>query len=312
MKIYSLVMLIFIFKSHSQDLNIKSKMDSTFVLSKYANVDFDQKGNKIRKILNENEESLIVKLESNKYISFSKNKITCFTICNDSIINKVKLNEIDAMKCEVLLDTLVNINPKNLTNEIDVNGDKITVHDGNEIQINIYKDNKTIKLYSYATEVFMEESRFIFAKSRSTFLNSYLELKKYFYDKNYKRLKELDTIYLFIEKSKNIKIIIDENKLKNTIQENYFFNFNCASGQFTNFYHKLDTKSKNTFYENKKFLKMNKNKIINIEFLKKFIQYDLIDIINSNKKNVFIIEKSEIKKGKLKIKKVKGGVFSLF
>lgn len=298
-----IIILLFFSTCYSQD-----NVESSFIFSKHEHFDYEKRGDKIRGILNEDKYALIISLNNSKYICLKNNEINCYTICKDTIMNIIKLDDIDAINCRKLIDTLVSIDPAKITNEIDKEGNRTVVQDGSEFEVSVYKGNKNLKLYSYSPDTYVED-KFPFAENRKTFLSSYLNLTKYFYDKEFERLKSLDTIYLFIKKGKNLQYIVDINKLKNIRQENYFFNFNCSSGQFINLNLFSSIEPTNTFYKKKSFLKINSNKIVHSDYLQKFTQCDLDQLINSNMKKVFIIDKDEIRGGKIKIKEVRGGTY---
>jgi hypothetical protein len=321
---YILVITLLFFSTiYSQD-----KVDSTFIFSKYEHFDYEKKGDKIRDIVNEDNEALIIYLDDSKYISLKNNKVKCYTICKDTIINNiVELNNIDAKICKSIIDTLVSIDPKKIINEIDKEN-RIVVENLGRYIVSFYKDNKTLSFfYSYSSETYLED-KFTFPKDRKTFLNNYLNLTKYFYDKEFERLRSLDTIYLLIEREKNMQyeranfsdtlyssiergknmqIILDIKKIKNIRQETYNFQFNCSYVQFTNLNPFSYAEPINVFYENESFLKTNSDKILHFEDLQRFTQCDLEQLIGSNSKKVFIIDKNEISGGKIKIKEVKGG-----
>ncbi|MBA4276018.1 hypothetical protein [Flavobacterium sp.] len=303
MNYIKVIILLFFLTGYSQ-----TNVDSIFTFSKYENIDYEKKGDRIRGILNQDKDALIINLDDSKYICLKNNKINCYTICKDTIMNIIKLDSIDAMKCKKLIDTLVSIDPTKITNEIDKEGNRTVVQDGGEFEVSVYKGNKNLKLYSYSPDVYMED-KFPFAENRKTFLYTYLDLEKYFYDKEFERVKSLDTIYLLIKKGKNVQYIVDINKLKNIRQENYFFNFNCSSGQFINLNRFSSIEPTNAFYRKKSFLKTNSNKILHSDYLQKFTQCDLNQLINSNMKKVFIIDKDEIRDGKIKIKEFRGGTY---
>jgi len=110
------------------------------------------------------------------------------------------------------------------------------------------------------------------------------------------------------QKEKRYQTIIkDIKKIKNIRQETYNFQFNCSYVQFTNLNPFSYAEPINVFYENESFLKTNSDKILHFEDLQRFTQCDLEQLIGSNSKKVFIIDKNEISGGKIKIKEVKGG-----
>ena len=297
------IFLLFFSTGYSQD-----KVDSTFIFSKYESFDYQKKGDEIRTILNENKDALIINLNNGKYMSLKNNDINCYTMCKGTMINLVKLNYIDSMNCKPLIDSLISIDPIKITNEIDIAGNRTVVQDGGEIEVSFYKDNKTLKLYSYSPETYME-NKFPFAEKRKTFLHSYLGITKYFYDKEFERVKTLDTIYLFIERGENVQYIVEIDKSKNKRLETYFFRFKCSEGQYSNLNRFSSIEPKNIFFQKKSFLETNADKILNHEYLQKFTQCDLEQLISSNTKKIFIIDKDEIRGRKIKIKEVKGGTY---
>lgn len=297
------IILLFFSTGYSQD-----NVDSTFVFSKYESFDYQKKGDKIRATLNENNESLIINFNNGQYLSLKNDEINCYTICKDSVINIVQLNNIDAVNCKTFIDTLVSINPKKIFDGIDEKNAGTIIQDGGAYEITIFKGNKTLNLYSYSPET-NTENRFPSPKNTKSFINSYINLPKYFYDKEFERVKSLDTIYLFIERGRRVQYVVDINKLKNIRQETYFFHFNCSSGAYINLNRFSATESANTFYKQKSFLKNNSDKILHSDYLQKFTQCDLEQLIGSNNKKVFIIDKDEIRRGKIKIKEVRGGTY---
>lgn len=305
MNYFLFIVLIVFSNCNSQEL---IKDNSNDIFSKYEKYDFENRGKKIRKLLNENNDALIINFYDSKYISLVSNEIKCYTVCKDSIINVIKLNPSDVISCKKTIDSIISIDPEKIINETDKNGIKTNVQCGGTYDISVYKKDRFLKLHSYSPESYMDDS-FMYAKYRKTFLNSYQNLMKFFYDKEFERVKSLDTIYLFLERGKNFQFIVDINKPKNKRQENYFFQFNCSIGSFINLNQNSYKEPKNVFYKNKSFLKSNSEKILYAEFLQKFGNCDLNELINSNKRKVFIIDKDEIKGKKIKLKEFKGGTY---
>ncbi|MBC7525894.1 MAG: hypothetical protein H7239_15840 [Flavobacterium sp.] len=317
------IILLFFSTIYSQD-----KVDSTFIFSKYEHIDYEKKGDKFRDIVNDDNEALIINLDDSKFISLKNNKVKCYTICKDTVINNiVELNNIDAMNCKSIIDTLISIDPKKIINEIDKKN-RIAIENLGRYMVSFYKDNKTLKLFYSYSETNIED-KFSFPKDRKKFLNNYLNLTKYFYDKEFERVKSLDTIYLLIEREKNMQYersnfsdtiystivekgknmthILDINKLKNNLQETYNFQFNCSYVSFIHLSPFNTAVQRNVFYEKESFLQTNSDKILRLDDLQRFTQCDLELLIGSNYKKVFIIDKDDIRSGKIKIKEVKGG-----
>ncbi|WP_300979269.1 hypothetical protein [Flavobacterium sp.] len=318
--VFSLLFFSAIYSQHN--------VDSTFIFSKFEDFDYEKKYDKIKKILDEDNEALLVYLDDSKFISLKHNKVKFYRICNDTVINNiVELNNIDAINCKSIIDALVSIDPKKITDEIDKKN-RLRIEHLARYMISFYKKDKTLKLfYSYSSDTDLED-KFSFPKDRKTFLNNYLNLMKYFYDSEFERLKSLDTIYLLIErekdvkyeqsiysdsiystimrKGKNMQYILSINKLKNIRQEDYWFQFDCSNISFVNLNRFGSDEPTNVFYEKQSFLKVNSDRILHLENLQKFTQCDLEQLISSDRKKVFIIDKNEAKDGIIKIKEVKG------
>jgi hypothetical protein len=324
---YILVIALFFFSTvYSQN-----KVDSTFIFSKYEHFDYEKKVNQFRHIVNQNENALIVHLDDSKYIVLDNNKVKCYTVCNDTIINNiVELNDVDTTICKSIIDALTSIDPQKIIDEIDKKN-KIAIENFGRYMVSFYKKNKILNLfYSFSSETSFED-KFSFPSDRKLFLTNYTNLTKYFYDKEFERLKSLDTIYLFIEKDKNMQYeqsgildtiystifkkgknmthIISINKLKNTRQEDYYFHYSCSNVSFTNLNLLSSTEPANVLYEKESFLIRNSDKIFHLEDLQRFTQCDLEQLISSDFKKVFIIDKDEISDGIIKIKEVKGGTY---
>lgn len=302
---FLIILFLVVSYCNSQEL---SPNDSIKLLSKYEKYDSENKGTNSRTFLNLKNDALLINFYDCKYISLSDNEIKCFTVCNNTISNEIKLDSLDAIVCKKNIDILITIDPIKITNETDKNGVTTRVQCGGSYDVSIHKKDKVLKLHSYSPENYMDE-RYMYAEDRKKFLNSYLNLIKFFYDKEFERVKSLDTIYLFVERGINFQFIVDENKSKNKRQENYFFKFNCSKGDFTNLNRNSYKEPSNVFYKNISFLKKKSEKILYSEFLQKFANCDLNELINSNKRKVYIIDKDEIKGKKLKIKEFNGGTY---
>lgn len=123
------------------------------------------------------------------------------------------------------------------------------------------------------------------------------------YSQSYEYIKKLDTIYIpFKEGEFNIKIDYPEEKngFKN---RSYIFNYKKKNDN--SFYFEFD---RNRTSENKKikksFLKKNKEKIIEIDLLKKFDYQDIACDLFNRLKIIYIIDFSEKKGRNIKMYRV--------
>lgn len=308
---YILILTILIYaNTYSQIITPKSKANSSFIFSKYETFDYKNEGHKVRKLLNEDKSALIIDMQYNRYISLINNEIIFYTRCEDSIINTIRLNKEDRIKCKILIDSLVKINPEKLI-EADTSQKTYYSHYNEDTSVvSISKGDKILKLITSHGNNW--QPKYTFPEVREKFSKTYLSLRNYFYDEEFARVKSLDTIYLYVERGKEMQLGEISNKEKNTFGQQYLWQFKCTSGIFMNGNNKSFSEPADVFYRDKTFLKTNSSKILPMNYLKKFNNYDLSQLINSNIRKVFIIDKDEISDEKLKIKEVKVGVFNLY
>lgn len=308
---YILILTILICaNTYSQIITPKSKANSSFIFSKYETFDYKNEGHKVRKLLNEDKSALIIDMQYNRYISLINNEIIFYTRCEDSIINTIRLNKEDRIKCKILIDSLVKINPEKLI-EADTTQKTYYSHYNEDTSVvSISKGDKILKLITSHGNNW--KPKYTFPEVREKFSETYLSLRNYFYDKEFARIKALDTIYLYVERGKNMQYVEQITKEKNFRHERYQFKLKCSEGLFMNVNNVSYMEPANVLYRGKIFLKTNSNKILSMNYLKKFNNYDLQELIGILSRKVFIIDKDEITDGKLKIKEVKVGVFGIY
>lgn len=286
------------------------KVDSNFVYSKYETIDYKNEGDKVRKLLREDKSAMIIDMQNNRYISLKNNEIIFYTRCEDSIINTIRLKKEDRIKCKILIDSLFKINPKKLI-EADTTQKTIYSHFSKDTSIvSITKGDKVLKLITSHGKNW--KPKYTFPEVRKKFFDTYLSLRRYFYDEEFERVKSLDSLYLYVERGKEMQFGEISNKERNTLGQQYFWQFKCTSGILISVNLKSFSEPAGVFYRNKTFLNTNSNKILKMSYLKKFNNYDLQELIGSNMHKVFIIDKDEIRNEKLKIKEVKVGILGLY
>jgi|APLak6261702949_1056265.scaffolds.fasta_scaffold07957_2 hypothetical protein len=279
-----------------------------FSISQYENIDSKKIGKRIRTLLKVNKNTLIVNLDGNKYITISNNKAVIFTVVSNRIINSKKIDNQGFLNCKSIIDTLSFINPKTLNLDTNDKGEKIEVQDGSEYKIELYKEDKILILYSYSPETFIEY-KYPYFEKRKIFLENFSRLKSYFYDKTYERIKDLDTLFIYFKKNKKTIYHAENSQRSNGYQENYYFNLKEFNNNFPEIYYMRWSNDYLCSLEKRKFLKKNKEKTVDYNFLKKYGPCDLSDLINSGKKKVFIVEENEKNCGNYILKEVRGGTF---
>lgn len=243
----------------------------------------------------------------NKYVIVLKNKgkeLIANKICENKVIYSKKLNSLDYEKCLSQFSQLSNINPKHLEIQKNEKGVVMKIEDGFDVKVELFDEGERKLLNSYSPQDYID-AKFPFYEERQLYVDIYDELIKYFFDEEYIRLRELDSIYIFIDKSFKSSNLIHQNSIKNKRQENYFIKFDCASFHLINFNRNDYTKPQNYYYLKKSFLKKNKDKIIEIKYLNQFFDCELNQIIGG--KPIFIIDEKKKKSKKFLVVEFKGG-----
>lgn len=120
------------------------------------------------------------------------------------------------------------------------------------------------------------------------------------------KIKKADTIYIYFKEDRKKQIhhlITTSNKDKN--YDEYIFDF---SNRQVSFYFSNRTTVNNVRKERKKFLKKNKDLILNYDFIEKIGNLyiaEMIGYIYDAKKIVYVIEDKEIKCSKITLKQVR-------
>lgn len=298
----SVILLFFCLSFNVFCQNIKSINDSLYVISKYESNDLDKQGEHLRKILNLHEEDLILNLNDSKYVCLIDNTVFCKVICGNKLIETIKLDKIKSDSCITYIKKLFELNPSDLMVDIGKNGNKLHIEDGTNVTIKIYKSDKKIILDSFSPELYIRE-KFPFFEKRILFVKSYSKLLSFFYDEEFYRIKALDTLYVYIERSKKEKKFVNINLINNTRSIEYHFTFDDLSVNFTNFFLQENA----IFTIDKKQFFKNNNKIVRLKYLNKFCACDLDNLIHSRHRSVYLIDSNDFKKRKVKLRKVKGG-----
>lgn len=300
LKTATFILLLFTsFSIYSQC--IREINDSLYVISKYESNDLERQGEHLREILNLKEKDIVLNLNDSKYICLINDTVFCKVICGNKLINTIRLDKVKSDSCITYIKKLTNLNPTELIVEEGENGSRIHVEDGVAITIKIYKKDKQLTLYSYSPDTYIRE-KVPFYEKRKLFVECYSKLMSFFYNEEFYRVKDLDTLYIYIERSKKEKKIVNINIINKTSSEEYQMSFGNLSVNFINFFLRenavLTTTKKHFFEKN--------DKIIRLEFLNKFCTCDLNSLLNFKRKVLYLVDNKDFKCSKIKLKEVKG------
>ncbi len=260
--------------------------------SKYEKYDYDKKYSNYYKLLNENENSLILKVNQNNYIAFQNNKdIYKINIgyLSGKIVKKEKIEDSKKNEYNTLLDSLNKINPNTINyTKNNTKGIDILIQDAATFQLELIKNNYYVDYSSYAAKEYIDE-KVEFYEERIKLLNLIEKANSLFNNEN--SFKNKDTIYIKISSSDFTKFKINSTKIKGKSSKLYCFN-------------SMNEKIFETGLENKTlvakdFLNNNKNEILNLDY------FDLngFDLIFRNKKNIYLFNENELCKKRIEIKK---------
>ena len=133
------------------------------------------------------------------------------------------------------------------------------------------------------------------------------------YSQDVNKIKSQNVFFILFESNDYMqKTDLSREKTEDSFRYEYFhkkinkFKFSFRYWDYKNFddaYNKI--KKTITFRLNKSFLRKNKDIIITREFMEDLGEQALISLLNGSNKHVFLIDKSEIKKGKILLREVR-------
>lgn len=268
-----------------------STYGQTYVISQYEKYDNDKKISNYFNKLNEDDNSIILKINDNKFIVY-KNDIEIYKFSvgylSGLVINKEKIDNLKLIEYQDLLDSLYKINPLKLNEtKNNITNQTLELQDASNYNLQLIKNNYFVDYNSYAPHEYIE-FKAAFYEERVKFLNVFKKANKLFDEssKEYLEIIKSDTIYFESptkELIKKLNIVEDKNKYSNT------YSFSLQNREFI----VIDKKNQ---YKSNKYLINKKDKILNFEF------FDLygFEILRNSKKTIFIIETQESKKNKKK------------
>lgn len=275
-------------------LTVSLIFGQAFSLSKFEICDNDNTYQKIiLNFQNQNEESIILKLNKQDYLTIGNDIYSHYIVDSENlIVRSSKLSKEQDSLCRLLIDKLLSINPNFLNIITNENNETISVEDGTTYQIELYKKRCKVSYNTYSPNVYID-NKYPHFEERKKLLDVYNGLKPFFYNKEYEELKNADSIYLIhnmSDKIKNLKII----KIPNNGNDTYVFSFTNGN--------RLNLRVDNSVTTLKK--RPLSNSVIKID-LNKFNEYgfDAMCEILRNKKTIYIIGKGIRNKPKSVIKR---------
>jgi hypothetical protein len=264
-------------------------------ISKYEKYDYEKSNISYYTKLNENENSLVLKVNDNKFIVY-KNDSEIYKVSvgylSGLVIKKDKIDNLKLIYYRTLLDSLNKINPFKLNEtKNNVTNESLEIQDGSNYNLKLMKNNYFVDYNSYEPYEYIKYKA-IFFEERTKFINVFKMCSDLFNDNNeeYLKIKRSDTIYLKFPANELIKkLSIVEDKEKYSTKYSF--------GKQTRNFMVVDMKNK---IKIKKYSTANKDKVVSFEF------FDLygFEILKNPKKLIFITEDRELSKNKRQFYKV--------
>ncbi|MFB3389808.1 hypothetical protein [Flavobacterium sp. LAR06] len=273
-----------------------------FSTSEYEKKDIDNEGDKYRKLLKLDANSLLVNFDGSKFIALTNGKVIRYVIVRYEVKSKEILKGKLALDCKRTIDSLLTINPDFLSIKINAQGQRFDVQDGGTYKVEVYKNNAIITYFTRAPSSYIEH-KVLHYEHRVKLVNAYYQLKEVFSDEKYKRIKSSDTVYVYFEKDKNHQSHkVGPARTDTEPLSDYHYRFsNAPHDNSMTFEH--NPNGSEVRIEKKSFLKKNKDLIITYDYLNRMGLREATLLIGNKK--VYLIDKKDFCRGKIKLKKVK-------
>lgn len=279
-----LIILFFTLASFSQN----------HIISEYEKYDYEKKGQNYNNVLKlDDKNSLVLKL-NNKFIIYKdESEISTISIgyLSSNIFYTKKIKEHQLINYKNILDTIKNINPSLLNETKNIDGEMV-IEDGINYNLELYKNNYIVNYNTYSPEAYIEY-KFPFYKERIRFMKVLEVVNNLFYDDEYEKIRNRDTIYLNI--SSKDYLTLEKLKIKkhsDKFKDLYIF---TSLNNHKISVDKKDKNKKDVKFNKKEFLEKNKKSIIQLDFIDKYG----LEIFQDKKKSIYIIDEK-----KLNIKKI--------
>jgi hypothetical protein len=283
--IFYAFLLIVMQHLHSQENNI----------SKYESFDYEYTGvDLIKKFQIENKESLLLKYTNEDYLVFDNEEVYKINYIQSEniLVYKIKLKDELKEICFQILNSLKKINPDNLNIIKNEAGTILTVQDGFDYSLDLFKSNAKITYETYAPEAYIN-NKYPYYEERETVLNAFINLKKVFYNEEIEEIEKLKTIYIVIDdKNDYNKIKIETKKLQKLTQTNFIF----SDFKTLTFFH-----TNNVYIRKEDLYKNHQTEIIPFEIINKYRYKKSLGFL-SGKKTIYLvfIKNNKCKKVSLK------------
>jgi len=246
----------------------------------------------------------IIILDNKKaLICYNSNSVYFTKICQNEIIYSKRLSKKYVKKFNEAFEILSELNQNQLNVNKKDDGQAMIIADGEQLKMELFTNNNSKIIASYSPQQYID-LKFPFFEKRKIFLDTFRNLLKLCTDIEFERLKKLDTLYIFLDKSMRIRNLVFQDTLKNKRQENYTIQYKCAYVSLYNLNTFENKTTQNSNYVTKSFLNINKHKILKNKVLNQLFDCELGYLLRD--KIIYVIDENKKKNGKYLISQFNG------
>lgn len=264
-------------------------------ISKYEKNDHGNDGLELlKKFQVENKESLILKYTNEDYLVFENQDVykINYIPSEDILVFKIRLKDELKKICFQIIDSLKKINPDYLNITKKEDGTEMTVQDGYDYKLELYKSNAKILYTTYAPEGYIEH-KFPHFQERKIILNSFINLKKIFYDEEIEKIMSLRNIYIIVENENEYNKIKIESKIFQKLSITDFIFSDSKTLTFLN--------TNEEYIRKKDLYKNHENEIITFDIINKYRYKKSLNFLSGNK-TIYLVFMNEKKCKKILLK----------
>ncbi|NBL65367.1 hypothetical protein GV828_09175 [Flavobacterium sp. NST-5] len=230
----------------------------------------------LRNQFNFKADDTLICLNNSKCVLIGKDSIVLYKVKSGKVEFKERILK-EKIHSTMDITPIFSLNPSEL-NVDEMDGKKISISDGAEYVIDIYKKDKHLKLVSHSPETYIA-NKYPFYQERKEFLNYYKSLENLFIDERFLELQSAKEIYIKYDKNNNSsktlinrKDIVDESEIF-FINELMFYNIGKTHKEI-------------------KLQNINPKLIVDYNYLNQYFTEELKKLLKENPKRIFLIEES--------------------
>ena len=163
-----------------------------YEISKYES---DYKESDLEKAFRLDGNEIFISDGKTRFIEFKNNELTCYRIKSGKILSKQKIGVEKESYYKNFIDSLLALNPKDLTIDLNEKGENLKIEDGALFEINLFKNGKRLNLKSYSPYEYINFKCINYQK-RAIFLNAYKNLFSLFYNETFEKTRITDTLFI--------------------------------------------------------------------------------------------------------------------